>query len=381
MSRRLAAAVATATLSLGLVVAYGLLSTRDRADRAPDGAAPAQAEALQRDLNLTAGQASARMAADKQAGRTMPALRTKLGAAYGGAWMTADSPQPVVGITDEAMAPAVRAAGAQPKVVTYSATQLDDLKAKLDGNATKAPADVTGWHVDPATNSVVVVAGADTAAVRAFVAGSGVTAGAVRVMVSGEKPRTMAAADLRGGDRYFINGQGFCSIGFAVVGGYVTAGHCGKAGDKATTPKGAALGTFVASSFPGTNDYAWVRVTADWKPRGLVNNYRGGTVRVTGSQEAIVGAMVCRSGSTTGWHCGRVLAKNATVRYPEGMVTGLVRTNVCAEPGDSGGSWLTGDQAQGVTSGGSGDCKVGGMTYFQPVNEILARYGLKLVTS
>ena len=89
---------------------------------------------------------------------------------------------------------------------------------------------------------------------------------------------------------------------------------------------------------------------------------------------------MCRSRSTTGWHCGTIQAKHASVRYPQGLITGVTQTDVCAEPGDSGGSWLTGNQAQGVTSGGSGDCTDGGTTYFQPVNEILFRYGLRLVT-
>jgi streptogrisin C len=62
-------------------------------------------------------------------------------------------------------------------------------------------------------------------------------------------------------------------------------------------------------------------------------------------------------------------------------VTGLTRTDVCAEGGDSGGPWLSGDQAQGVTSGGSGDCTVGGETFFQPVNEILAENDLTLLTT
>jgi hypothetical protein len=52
-----------------------------------------------------------------------------------------------------------------------------------------------------------------------------------------------------------------------------------------------------------------------------------------------------------------------------------------SEPGDSGGSFISGDQAQGVTSGGSGDCSSGGTTFFQPVNEILSTFGLTLVTS
>jgi streptogrisin C len=54
---------------------------------------------------------------------------------------------------------------------------------------------------------------------------------------------------------------------------------------------------------------------------------------------------------------------------------------VCAEPGDPGGSFVSGDQAQGVTSGGSGDCSSGGTTFFQPVNEILSALRLTLVTS
>jgi streptogrisin C len=112
----------------------------------------------------------------------------------------------------------------------------------------------------------------------------------------------------------------------------------------------------------------------------VVNDFDGGELPVAGSTEAPVGAAVCRSGSTTGTHCGTILAKNQTVVYPEGAVTGLTRTDVCAEGGDSGGPWLSGDQAQGVTSGGSGDCTVGGETFFQPVNEILATNDLTLVT-
>ncbi|WP_435824250.1 carbohydrate-binding protein [Micromonospora echinofusca] len=112
-----------------------------------------------------------------------------------------------------------------------------------------------------------------------------------------------------------------------------------------------------------------------------MNDHRGGTVPVAGSVEAAVGAAVCRSGSTTGWRCGTIQQKNASVTYPEGTVTGLTRINACAEPGDSGSSWISGNQAQGVTSGGSGNCTSGGTMYFQPVNAILAAYGLTLVTA
>jgi streptogrisin C len=201
---------------------------------------------------------------------------------------------------------------------------------------------------------------------------------AVRVVASEEAPRPLA--DVRGGDAYYINNSSRCSVGFPVVGGFVSAGHCGQPGSRTTGTNRTAQGTFQGSSFPG-NDYSWVKVNSNWTPRGVVNRYNGGTVPVRGSQEASVGAAICRSGSTTGWHCGTVGAKNSTVRYAEGAVSGLTRTNVCAEPGDSGGSWISGDQAQGVTSGGSGNCSSGGTTYFQPVNEILSAYSLRLVTS
>src|SRR4029453_14493658 len=100
-----------------------------------------------------------------------------------------------------------------------------------------------------------------------------------------------------------------------------------------------------------------------------------------GSQDAAVGSSVCRSGRTTGWRCGTILGRNETIVYSQGSVSGLSRSNACAEPGDSGGSWITGNQAQGVTSGGTGNCSSGGTMWFQPVNEILGTYGRSLTTS
>ena len=106
------------------------------------------------------------------------------------------------------------------------------------------------------------------------------------------------------------------------------------------------LGTVAASSFP-TNDYSAIRVSSSSAVQtGLVDRYSSGSdVRVTGSRSATTGLAVCRSGSTTGWHCGSVTATNQTVCYAEGCVGQMIRTNVCAEPGDSGGSLVTGDHS------------------------------------
>lgn len=71
-------------------------------------------------------------------------------------------------------------------------------------------------------------------------------------------------------------------------------------------------------------------------------------------------------------------ALNATVNYPEGTVTGLIETTVCAERGDSGGPLFAEGLALGVTSGGNGDCTTGGTTFFQPATKALQALGVSL---
>ncbi|MEU8301271.1 S1 family peptidase [Micromonospora sp. NPDC048909] len=379
MRRSLAAAAAAILLPVGALTAVASPAAAAPSSpgvaAGPDTTSSPMLAAMQRDLGLTAEQVRDRIAKDEKGSRTDTALRRSLGNAYAGGWLAGGAL--VVAVTDQAAADRVRAAGAQPRVVTRSGAELERIKSALDWHAAKAPAAaVPGWYVDVATNTVAVLARGDTRAATAFVRASRVDTAAVRVVGTTEAPRTYY--DVRGGDAYYMGGR--CSVGFSVTGGFVTAGHCGTTGTATQGYNQVAQGTFRGSSFPG-NDYAWVQTNSNWTPQPWVNNYSGGNVTVAGSTEAAVGAAICRSGSTTGWRCGSIQAKNQTVNYAEGSVSGLTRTNACAEPGDSGGSWLSGQQAQGVTSGGSGNCTSGGTTYFQPVNEILSAYGLTLRTS
>ncbi|MDG4796717.1 carbohydrate-binding protein [Micromonospora sp. WMMD1082] len=379
-------AVTLATLSASVLVLTLTLTARADADvagpaapaapavAAPDGIAPEMFAALQRDLRLTPHQARARLDTDVRASRIQEVLRTTLDSRYGGTWIPSRGDTVAVGVTSAADAATVRALGAEPVRVVHTERDLDEAVDRLNRRAVAAPDAVVGWYADLPANAVVVLAQAGGAATaRAFAAKAGLPADAVRVETTNESPRPYI--DVIGGNAYYT-GSSRCSIGFSVNGGFVTAGHCGRVGARTSQPAGTVRG----STFPG-RDYAWVQVDAGNTPRGLVNNYSGGTVAVAGSVEAAIGAAVCRSGSTTGWRCGTIQQKNASVTYPEGTVSGLTRSNACAEPGDSGGSWLSGSQAQGVTSGGSGNCRTGGTMYFQPVNPILAAYGLTLVTS
>ncbi|MFF4824056.1 S1 family peptidase [Streptomyces sp. NPDC001312] len=373
------------------VAALLLLGSWAVAGSSPAGAAtpaaapapsPGLLQAMQRDLGLSAQQAKARLAAERTAMAAEPKARAAAGSAYGGSWFDDETGRLTVAVTSgasDSTLRVVRTTGATVRTVQHSARQLDTAKARLDG--TSAPQGVSGWRVDPKANTLVVdvvSAARSDNDVQRFLSQAR-AAGPVTVRTVSAPPQTFAAGTV-GGDPYYT-GNVRCSIGFSVYGGFVTAGHCGQPGAGVSGWDGSYIGTFQGSSFPD-NDYAWVSVGSGWWTVPVVLGW--GTVPdqlVRGSAVAPVGASVCRSGSTTRWHCGTVLAHNETVNYSQGAVHQLTKTSVCAEPGDSGGSFISGDQAQGVTSGGWGNCSGGGETWFQPVNEILNRYGLTLYTA
>lgn len=371
----------SALLLLGSMAATGLPATAADSSSSPSPA-PASASlltAMQKDLGLTRAQATARLAAERTATSIEDRARTAAGSSYGGSWFAPDSGTLTVALTDRGKADSVRATGANVRLVKHSERLLDAVKRRID--ALDAPSGVGSWQVDPRTNQVVVevVAGhRDDNDVRAFLARA-TAAGPVSVRETAEAPRTTAAGTV-GGDPYYT-GNVRCSIGFSVNGGFVTAGHCGQAGASVSGWDGSYIGNFQGSTFPG-NDWAWVNVGSGWWTVPVVLGW--GTVSdqlVRGSNEAPVGASICRSGSTSHWHCGNVEAKNVTVNYSQGAVYSMTQTSVCVEGGDSGGSYLSGDQAQGITSGGSGDCTSGGQSFYQPLNPILSHFGLTLQTA
>lgn len=345
------------------------------ADDLPD----AQVRAMERDLGLTRAEIPARLALDAQSAIVEAHLAAALGEDYAGTWLPRGADAPRVAVTSAAAARVAERAGADAVVVEHSLDSLTVWKEALDKEG--APASVHSWYADPTTNEVVVEAD-DVAAAKAMVAQAGIPADVVRVEKSTVAP--VPARDIRGGDEFHRpTGDGWvtlCSIGFAVSGGFVTAGHCGQTGNAVTAPDGTALGTYRGSTFPG-HDWAWVGTTSTWTPTPAVNNYAGGTVAVAGSSEQGIGASVCRSGRTTGWRCGVIQEKNVTINYGDGDIPGMATGSACAEGGDSGGSVISGNQAQGVTSGRIGDCSTNGRFIYQPLNPILSNYGLQLTTT
>ncbi|MEX0169368.1 S1 family peptidase [Streptomyces sp. LMG1-1-1.1] len=274
---------------------------------------------------------------------------------------------------------AAAAAFAVPAASADSAGTFGAAQLTAAGDAVLA-ADVAGtaWRVDPASGTVVVtvdstVSPAEIAKIKRQ---AGANAGALRV----ERTPGRFNKLISGGDAIYASSWR-CSLGFNVkdsAGNYyfLTAGHCtdGAGTWYSNSSRTTVLGSTAGSSFP-TNDYGIVRYTNT----SVTKSGTVGSVDITSAANATVGMSVTRRGSTTGIHSGTVTGLNATVNYGGGdIVYGMIQTNVCAEPGDSGGPLYSGSRAIGLTSGGSGNCSSGGTTFFQPVTEALSAYGVSV---
>ncbi|MEU9118072.1 S1 family peptidase [Streptomyces sp. NPDC048483] len=256
---------------------------------------------------------------------------------------------------------------------TFSASQL----SAADHAVRAADVAGTAWSVDQRTHTLVVTA--DRTVSRAEIArigrAAGSNAGALRIeRISGTLRKLIS-----GGDAIYAPSWR-CSLGFNVRSGstyyFLTAGHCteGKPPWYTNSSHTTSIGPTTGTSFPG-NDYGIVKYTNT----SLAHAGTVGSQDITSAGTPTVGQSVTRRGSTTGTHSGKVTGLNATVNYGGGdIVSGLIKTTVCAEPGDSGGPLYSGTKALGLTSGGSGDCTSGGTTFFQPVTEALSAYGVSV---
>lgn len=375
-------------LATVLPIAYGAPT------QAADALHPELLAAMHRDLGLSAEQATARIAHDQQASTAIEQLRSSMGEHFAGGWV--DGGKFFVGVTDATKADAVKAAGATPVLMANALSKLDAAKQSLDtiftapqqskaARAVSPNASIASYFVDVATNKLVIQA-LDSGRGRAdeLAKQAGLAASEYEVRTVQHMPKVQATVDA--GDGYIITkaaGRFLCSVGFSVTDGFVSAGHCGSEGDTVATQGGESLGTFAGSNFPGSSDWSYVKTVDGTTLSADINTYGGPAASVSGSDEAAVGASICRSGATSQVTCGTIEAKDVTVNYgSDGSVSGLTHTTACSDHGDSGGAYYSGSQGQGVLSGGNGACDSGsGSSYFQPLNPILSNYGVSLVTA
>ncbi|MBB1244614.1 streptogrisin B precursor [Streptomyces durbertensis] len=213
--------------------------------------------------------------------------------------------------------------------------------------------------------------------------------GATSAAAKGAVPATADASKpaIRGGN-VLHSTFGSCVVSVNAARGdqryAVMAGHCGGLGTiwyaDAGLLRPVAVGE--SSGYP-SRQYVVIRYTSTefGYPSELVGAPAGGPVRVTGVRSPAPGVTVCHRTATTGVRCGTITAVNQTVNLPQGTLTGLFRTSLCAEPGDPppGTVAYSGSQVVGFLLAASGNCRTGGTTFHQPLAPILAAHNLTVV--
>lgn len=191
----------------------------------------------------------------------------------------------------------------------------------------------------------------------------------------------LAVTAVRGGDTVWAADGARCTVGFNASGdgGFygLLPGRCGGPGTEwfADAARQVPVGETSAAPSPGWSVIHYTNASLDY-PSEVTTG--AGTQRIERAAQPYVGMEVCGAGPATGVHCGTVEALDVTVSFPEGTVSGLLRTNLCTEPGGTAGPAVAGDEAVGIPVAGGGDCAAGGSSFYQPVDEPLSALGLEI---
>ena len=326
--------------------------------------------ALQRDLHLTAKEVKEQGALQTRAIKLDGELQATLGSAYAGSVYDAKSGKLVAMVSDSKQLAKARALGAKVKLVKHSKAELERIKTALDAAAGTARTvrqaspqrhrpnrGLIAWYVDAASNTVHVTVKKD----QATTAKASLEKYGDAVTIEQTELEPTATADyMQGGDEIRTNGR--CSAGFNLrnpatgQGFLLTAGHCVTPGTTVRGQNDVVFGTVLESRF-GLADDALVRndnpgfwLQGPWVD---TNPSNGSAVHVAGWTDPPQFTSMCKSGITTKWTCGTILAKNESVFVSGVLVRGLTRNSACAEQGDSGGANLSMGAsilAAGVTS-------------------------------
>ncbi|WP_440707978.1 cell wall-binding repeat-containing protein [Herbiconiux sp. YIM B11900] len=266
--------------------------------------------------------------------------------------------------------------GGTPEDYLANAAAAADAVSVVDA-LTGEGVDVLGSRLDGTSLIVNVASESDVAAVEA--------ANATAEIGAPETPDFSSydvslQKDLVGGQAYaFTQGSGrySCSVGFNGTDvstgkpAFLTAGHCYPTSGvlselvqprpDAVSSTGITLGSQLAGAlnFGDGFDANLISTASGWTPRPQVGTW-GGNAGAVGSgvstvrdySRAIEGQVICKSGRTSGWTCGHVLAVDYLADVEGTQINSYV-SDMCSLHGDSGGAVVSGPNAIGLVSFGS----------------------------
>ncbi|WP_040814064.1 S1 family peptidase [Nocardia concava] len=388
MARR--ATVRAATIAFASTVLIGPLlstATADTPDQLAAEKLPAElVAAIQRDLKMTPAEYLDRAEKAQQLRDYATGFRTQRPDDFAGAWLGTDG-KPVMAVTSLDAAKIAAADGYQTRLAPISADNLESSADQLNMWITALPRDLSSAINSVAIdflNSQLVLSVANTPA--GHLLNLPTLIANIKVMLSPDSGGPVERRPM-GGDTYItaptplsdtaLHSVDVCSFGFNSVDSAgnplnISAGHCNPNVEKGigadvyipnvknlvSSPK---AGSFVSSNLGGRSglDYSVIKLNDDAVRAGMdqpvVRGANGTTLSITGVADPITGAPVCKSGQSSTFTCGFVVADRVeTQLFTSEGVSKTVRgfaSSACTLGGDSGGAIVTGTLALGITSG------------------------------
>lgn len=386
------AAVKAASIAAAATVLLVPMSGTAAAEPAPPqlspDALPAElVEAVTRDLKMSPTEYLDRAARAQQLREYARDFRSERPGDFAGAWMSAEG-KAVVAVTSPDAARVAAGDGYQTRLAPVSADSLENSLNQLTqwiGTLPRELSEAINSVAIDFLNSQLVLSVANTPV--GHMLNLPTLIANVKVILS---PGGGGPVERRpmGGDTYIsvpgslrdtsLRGVDVCSFGFNSVDAAgnalnISAGHCDpnlgksdqRAGvylpnvrDIANSPE---LGTFVRAELGGSSalDYSVIQLNDRAVRAGMdqpsVRAANGTTLSITGTADPIVGAPVCKSGQTSTFTCGFVVADRVeTQLYTADGESKTVRgfaSSACTLGGDSGGAIVSGTLALGITSG------------------------------
>ncbi|MFI9506854.1 S1 family peptidase [Nocardia sp. NPDC052566] len=411
VARRAAVKAATIAATVFLVPLFGTIPAQAEpaapAQLTADNLPPELTQAIARDLKMSPAEYLERSARAQQLSTYAREFRSERPNSYAGAWIGTDG-KPVVSVTSADAARIAAADGYQTHIAPISADSLESSLMQLNQWVTGLPKEISQAINSVAIdflNSQLVLSVANTPI--GHMINLPTLIANVKVILS---PNSGGPVERRpmGGDTYIttagslndssLRGVDVCSFGFNSTDAAgnplnISAGHCdpnlGKADQQATVyypnvkdiANSIELGTFVKAKLGGAGglDYSVIKLNERAVTAGMdrpsVRGANGTTLNITGTADPVTGAPVCKSGQSSTFTCGFVVADRVeTQLYTAEGESKIVRgfaSSACTLGGDSGGAIVSGTLALGITSGSNAaeapNCN--------EANTVLAQYG------
>jgi hypothetical protein len=413
-ARRATVRAVTTAVASTVLLSPVFVSGAAQADPAPAVDAPAAdqlppelVQAVGRDLKMSAAEYLDRAGKAQQLRDYAREFRSERPDEFAGAWLNPDG-KPVMAVTSLDAARIASSDGYQTRLAPISADNLegslDQLTSWIGGLPREVSSAINSVAID-FLNSQLVLQVANTPA--GHLLNLPTLIANVKVVLS---PGSGGPVEHRpmAGDTYIstktslddpsLTSVDVCSFGFNAVDGSgnalnISAGHCdpnlgnGDQGAGVYVPNvrdlksSVQVGNFVQAKLGGRTglDYSVIQLNDRAVRAGMdqpkMRGANGTTLTISGTADPVVGAPICKSGQSSTFTCGFVVADRVeTELYTSEGDTKTVRgfaSTACTLGGDSGGAIVSGTMALGITSGSNAadapDCR--------EANIDLAQYG------